>query len=358
MQATKLKIRRTRVSNSKGTWHENKTEAAVHKNLQVKQEANLESQTAPDKLLAIARAAYDAGKDYAGVVVQPMKSATPGREISLPWCLQANERTMPGIDRLAIEIERFYDYAKPTHTETFARRHLIERVRDLVQRVLPEHVLEVFGSERTGLAGATSDIDFRLVTRQKFDDLATAKLPPTSMRRSRALRDLHQLHWRGFLNNVDYDLVELRYARYPLISLQDRQSGLDVQVVLSNDTSLSRQLMKGYMEEYPHLRQLYFLVKTIFDVRGLSDVFKGGFGSYSLFMMIVASLRHMPHPRNDAAGGLINFLKFYRNLDTTKLGVSIEPVSLFDKKAKHVLTDKAKAKIEVRIVINTVADSH
>lgn len=256
--------------------------------------------------------------------------------------------------RLGVEIERFYDFAKPSHTELVVRRHLIEQVRAHVMKTHPYHELEVFGSERTGIALATSDIDFRLLRREQMEDPALAKLPPTQAQRTRLMRDLHQLHNSNLLWHKAYINVVLRYARYPLISLQDRQSSLDVQIVLANDTSLSREIMEGYMKQYPYLRQLYFVIKTIFDVRGLSDVFRGGFGSYSLFMMIVASIRHNPHPRNDAAGGLINFLKFYRDFPTTKQGISIEPVLLFDKQDIAVLTDTVKAKIEVIIKIASI----
>ena len=112
--------------------------------------------------------------------------------------------------------------------------------------------------------------------------------------------------------------------------------------------------MRDYMVEYPYLRQLYYVVKTIFDVRGLSDVFRGGFGSYSIFMMIVASLRHSPHPRNDAAGGLINFFKFWSSYDTKTKGISIEPTYLFDKASEPVMGDKIKSKIEVRSLTKPV----
>jgi non-canonical poly(A) RNA polymerase PAPD5/7 len=143
-------------------------------------------------------------------------------------------------------------------------------------------------------------------------------------------------------------LPQLQYSRYPLISLQDRQSGLDVQIVLASDTSLQRQFVKDYMEQYPYLRPLFYVVKTIFDVRGLTDVFRGGFGSYTIFMMLVASIRHNPHPRNDAAGGLINFLNFYRDFDTTEKGLSIEPVRQFPKGEDSVVTRKARTKLKVR----------
>jgi non-canonical poly(A) RNA polymerase PAPD5/7 len=249
--------------------------------------------------------------------------------------------------RLGVEIERFYAYSKPDYSEAFARRHVIEQVRNHVRTTHPDHVLEVFGSERTGLALATSDIDLRLFTRKQLENPGQAKLPPTPEERAEGMRSLHELLSGNLSKHKAYLLARLRYARYPLISLQDRQSGLDIQIVLANDTSLSREIMKGYMEDYPYLRQLYFVVKTMFDVRGLNDVFRGGFGSYSIFMMLVASIKHMPHRRNDAAGALINFLKFYRNFNTQKQGISIEPPFLFDKTKEAVMSNKIKAKLEV-----------
>lgn len=254
--------------------------------------------------------------------------------------------------RLTIEIERFCAYSQPGHYETIARKKVIERVMNQAQQALPDHLLEIFGSERTGLTLATSDIDLRLVKEMRLKDPEMLKSLPTRRERENATKGLYKLYERiKTKHRSSYLLLTIRYARYPLISLQDKKSGLDVQVVLSNDTSLSRDLMKGYMEQYPYLRQLHLVVKTMFDVRGLTDVFRGGFGSYTLFMMIVASIKHKPHPRNDAAGGLINFMKFYRDFDTTKEGLSIEPVSTFNKAKEPVMTAKAKAKLDVRTEI-------
>lgn len=177
-------------------------------------------------------------------------------------------------------------------------------------------------------------------------DAATANWPPLPKERTKGLKDLQELYWNKLRKHKAYIMPMLRHARYPLIALQDRHSGIDVQIVLSNDTSLSREIMNGYMQEYPYLRQLYYVIKTTFLIRGLSDVFRGGFGSYSLFMMIVASIRHNPHPRNDAAGALVNFLKFWRDFDTTKQGVSVEPAVLYDKTSMP-MTDTVRAKLEV-----------
>jgi non-canonical poly(A) RNA polymerase PAPD5/7 len=251
--------------------------------------------------------------------------------------------------RLAIEIDEFCAYAQPSYYETIARRHVVEQVRDHARRILPDYVLETFGSQRTGLALATSDLDFRLFKKENLESPAQAKLLPTPTERFEAREQLKKLYWsiKSEPKHTAYLLPVIRNARYPLLSLQDRQSGLDIQVVLCNDTSLSMEIMEGYMEQYPYLRQLYFVVKTMFDVRGLTDVFRGGFGSYTLFMMVVASIRHRPHARNNAAGGLINFLKFYRSFDTTKKGLSIEPVWMFDKGEQAVLSGKTKAMLNV-----------
>jgi len=105
--------------------------------------------------------------------------------------------------------------------------------------------------------------------------------------------------------------------------------------------------MQEYMEKIPYLRELYWVVKTMFDTRGLSDVFRGGFGSYSLFMMVVASIKHAPKPPRDSARALLHFLDFWGNFDTTKHGVSIEPAHLFDKAKHPVLTDTQRARLQV-----------
>jgi non-canonical poly(A) RNA polymerase PAPD5/7 len=261
--------------------------------------------------------------------------------------------------RLSMEIARFYEFAKPTELEALAREKIISQVRQDVQKTLPMHDVEVFGSERTGLAMATSDIDFRLLKKGQIDDDAHSGLPPEPKERIKGLRALQNLRNKGFVSHKLYPISMLRYARYPLISLQDRHSGLDLQIVLSNDTSLSRKFIQDYTEQYPYLRAVYFVVKTTFDIRGLSDVFRGGFGSYTLFMMIVASIQQKPHSRNDAAGCLLNFLEFYRDFDTTRHGLAVNPPTVFDKADVTIMPGKVASRLKVSARrINTLPAAH
>jgi non-canonical poly(A) RNA polymerase PAPD5/7 len=101
------------------------------------------------------------------------------------------------------------------------------------------------------------------------------------------------------------------------------------------------------MVEFPYLPQLYSVLKAQLDVRGLSDVFRGGIGSYSLFMMIVASLKHKSHPPNNASGALMHFLRFWSQFRTEEHSVSIEPVEFFAKSEQLVMHEKALSHIEV-----------
>jgi non-canonical poly(A) RNA polymerase PAPD5/7 len=248
---------------------------------------------------------------------------------------------------LQLEITRFHKYTTPDRHEILARKHLIQQVRNHLGTWIPEYKVEVFGSERTGLGMPLSDIDFRLVPESEALDPAQAKLPPSVEQRRENIKILQRLYNNSLRKDKAYILPVVRHARYPLISAQDRRSGLDIQIVLSNDTSISRVIMQGYMDEIPYLRELYWVVKTIFDTRGLSDVFRGGFGSYSLFMMVVASIKHAPEPPKDSAHALLNFLRFWGSFDTTKQGISIEPAFFYDKAEYPVLTDTQRAKLKV-----------
>ena len=245
-----------------------------------------------------------------------------------------------------MEIDRFYQYAIPGKDEKISRKTVIEQVRKHVQSALPECELEVFGSERTGLASATADIDLRLILPPIGLDAAADKISPRRNDKERFKEQFQKLFNRTLRHEKAYTRVLMRHARYPLIDLLDRESGLDVQIVLARDSAHSRAIMQRYMDEYPYLRSLYFVVKAMFEVRGLSEVYHGGFGAYSIFMMIVASVKHAPWPPQDAGYALLNFLKFYGTFDTVNKGISIEPPVLFDKATERIERPEVTAKIK------------
>jgi non-canonical poly(A) RNA polymerase PAPD5/7 len=231
----------------------------------------------------------------------------------------------------------------PSPVEKVARSRHVAQVRQDVRKCLPNMELEIFGSERTGLAFATSDIDLRL----KPKDSGGQVIPTNMWTRKQLYSDLVFLHRRLKAFTKKYPLCELHHSRYPLIALKHRSTQLEIQIVLNNDTSLSRKYIQAYTVEYPYLPNIYSVFKCLFDVRGLSDVFNGGFGSYSIFMMTVAALRLNPPSQPTAALGLWSTLEFWRDVDLNSKGISIEPSEFFEKSSESVMSSKARVRLQV-----------
>ncbi|KAJ9648988.1 hypothetical protein H2199_000901 [Coniosporium tulheliwenetii] len=279
--------------------------------------------------------------DYEGGYVAPfITSAVPATE--LPWVSEWKLDKLDGWARLSAEIEEFDRYMMPTAAEQATREAVIEEIQAFAANCLPHAQLEVFGSGRTGLALATSDIDLRLAV-PDHRDTPGAPQPPRWAVRDQNVRHLKKLH-RAFDTTKDFMLVALRHARYPLISMQHRESGIDIQIVCSNDSTTSREWIKKYLDELPGLRAIYTLVKVMFDIRGLSDVYRGGLGSYSIFMMIVASLKLAEKSESDdLSHKFMSVLDFYINLNTYKHGVAVYPPGFFEKRpAEELQTGKPR----------------
>ncbi|KAF2753797.1 hypothetical protein EJ05DRAFT_504878 [Pseudovirgaria hyperparasitica] len=280
--------------------------------------------------------------EYEGTVIQPMVDTVVEPE-KLPWYIDESERRRLGLDglkRLDLEIERFHAYVLPSPVHEAARAQVIADTRANIKRFVDGISSEVFGSVRTGLALATSDIDIRIRLNEAPRG-AQGKTAPRFWIRKELGSSLKRFHDRIHGNIVShrkrsisppYMLVEYRHARYPLISMQHIKSGLDVQIVCANDSSVSRDYMATYLEMYPGLRRVYNVVKLAMDVRGLTDVFRGGLGSYSIFMMVAASFRLDGDAKSKTpAQNLLQFLDFWGNLDLYTWGVSLQPPALFKK---------------------------
>ena len=222
---------------------------------------------------------------------------------------------------------------KPSPREDAGRKEIITDIESSVAKRLPARLLEVIGSQRTGLSTAVSDIDLRLAPSEDLlahQDTETFMAPRFWLRNTLA-HDL-QILAKFFAKHPGYTSVVLRHARYPLISMQHKPSGLDVQIVLANDSVLSRDCIERYRNEMPGLLPVYTLIKTTFDIRGLSDVFLGGLGSYSLFMLLVAVLKQDKGlDFNNPGEILLSFLSFFGKFDTYKQGLSVEPPTVFAK---------------------------
>ena len=211
------------------------------------------------------------------------------------------------------EILDFYEYIKPRPSEIRMRADLVDRVKRVVLQQYPEATVEVFGSYRTGLYLPTSDIDICVYGKW-------AKLPLFTLEEA-----LHKANIavKGSLMVIDKTTV-------PIIKFIDGLT--EVKVDISFNTELgprSVDLIKDYMQQFPHITKLIFVLKQFLTQRQLNEVYFGGINSYNLFLLFVSFFQL--HPRNQASDKsanlgvlLIEFFELYgKNFNYMKTGICI-----------------------------------
>ncbi|KAK1330632.1 hypothetical protein QTO34_010828 [Cnephaeus nilssonii] len=227
--------------------------------------------------------------------------------------------------RLHEEISDFYEYMSPRPEEEKMRMEVVNRIESVIKELWPsadvstcpagERVdVQIFGSFKTGLYLPTSDID--LVVFGKWENLPLWTL-------EEALRK-HKV--------ADEDSVKvLDKATVPIIKLTDSFTEVKVDISFNVQNGVrAADLIKDFTKKYPVLPYLVLVLKQFLLQRDLNEVFTGGIGSYSLFLMAVSFLQL--HPREDACIPntnygvlLIEFFELYgRHFNYLKTGIRIK----------------------------------
>ncbi|XP_033899197.2 terminal nucleotidyltransferase 4B-like isoform X1 [Acipenser ruthenus] len=219
-----------------------------------------------------------------------------------------------GVVGLHEEIFDFYEYMSPRPEEERMRKEVVQRIKDVIRELWPNADVHIFGSFSTGLYLPTSDID--LVVFGKWDSLPLWTL-------EQALRK----H-----NIADENSVKvLDKATVPIIKLTDSYTEVKVDISFNVQNGVkAAQLIKEFKEKYPVLPYLVLVLKQFLLQRDLNEVFTGGIGSYSLFLMAVSFLQL--HYREDASSPnanigvlLIEFFELYgRHFNYLKTGIRIK----------------------------------
>ncbi|XP_066255404.1 terminal nucleotidyltransferase 4B-like isoform X1 [Euwallacea similis] len=219
-----------------------------------------------------------------------------------------------GIIGLHEEIEHFYNYMNPTEAEHKVRAEVVSRIEEIIKSKWPEAQVEVFGSYRTGLYLPTSDID--LVVIGKWTNLPLRTLEQEFLERGVAQED---------------SIKVLDKASVPIVKLVDRKTEIKVDISFNMSNGVkSAELIKTYMEQFPVLPKLVYVLKQFLLERDLNEVFTGGISSYSLILMCISFLQL--HPRqeglrqNTANIGvlLIEFFELYgRKFNYINTGIRI-----------------------------------
>lgn len=267
---------------------------------------------------------------------------------------------------LDTEIMHFAQWLEMTPAENAARAKLSDTLIDLIQQANPGLQVETFGSQATGLSMPNSDIDLRIADPTVYDHPYQGDFEDKEAKRiwaaetSRLRKTTMISHLRTIQSLIaeheDFEKVEIHESAFvPLIKAVHKHTGLKVQIVASKDTSASQEAIKKYLAEYPTLKPVFMVLKTTLHLRNLSDPWYGGVGSYTLFMMCVAALKHSDAQQQEKqetqqnsnnalsrslkqrslSHDFLHTLNFWGNLDTTKVAVSVDPFAVFAKKVRQ-----------------------
>ena len=227
-----------------------------------------------------------------------------------PWRTKDYTCDSPGLHE---EICDFFEYMRPRPSELKMRGEVILRVMSIIMNRWPQAKVQVFGSFCTALFLPAGDID--LVVQGQWSTTPLFSLEEDLRRNDVAIED---------------SILVLDKAVVPIIKFIDKLTEVRVDISFNQESGLlSARLIQQYIQEYPFLPKLVFVLKQFLYERNLHEVYYGGISSYSLILLLVSFLQL--HPRRDATDSnpnlgvlLIEFFELYgRNFNYMKTGISV-----------------------------------
>jgi hypothetical protein len=291
-------------------------------------------------------ASHPATISYQGVSQQPrnewnvsIESPIPGRD-SAPWLAHLPKTIWASEDvqaYLTAEILAFEKYMESTAAERAAVEQALKDIRSTIATFDPGIKISVVGSRSTGLAMPLSDIDVNLHDPKLLAIKGAGLDHPTPEAAKPKIVELlahikRKLKKRGGPSPV-FIQSRLIEAKVPIVSARHIATGLPIQINCTPDGHASTELVRSYLDEFPTLRPLFFVLRQTLTMRALGDAASHGIGSYALLMMIVAALKFSAtrfHP-TDAGHQLLYFLDFYSKIDFRTTCIAVDPPELFAK---------------------------
>ncbi|CAI7593453.1 unnamed protein product [Penicillium viridicatum] len=129
------------------------------------------------------------------------------------------------------------------------------------------------------------------------------------------------------------DHVKLSDKRNPSLSARHRRTGLLLEFYCGEGIPAITEYLQDYQAEYPALRPLYAVTRTLLEARGLFGSPQASIGPDALALLIVAFLK-MNHGRfpgpNNLGNQFLALLQFYgTQVDLQSVGVAVDPPGLF-----------------------------
>ncbi|KAL7673767.1 hypothetical protein ACOME3_000049 [Neoechinorhynchus agilis] len=240
--------------------------------------------------------------------------------VSAPWLAHSTDRQFglcrnrrfrlfhsmgPAIDQLHVEIVRFYEYMTPTMRENELRESVASKYMAMISLMRAVEHVDAVGSYSTRLCFPTSDIDLVVLVKSGEEDGFLEGLENYLINE----------------NDVPKNCIHLINARVKIIRIKDPKSGISVDnrgmsvSVESFFTEIPPNL--EYLRFYPDVKYILFVVKHILAESNLNRPYRGGLGSYAIFLMVTHFMMREYGPVFQSLLNLgevlLRFLDFYGN---------------------------------------------
>mmetsp|Transcript_17072 Transcript_17072/g.16766 ORF Transcript_17072/g.16766 Transcript_17072/m.16766 type:complete len:477 (-) Transcript_17072:43-1473(-) len=259
-------------------------------------------------------------------------------------------------DRLDNEIYRFVESIEKKISSVSAERNIIEsKILEICQSAFKEQsvTLDKFGSLTTGLALESSDLDL-VVTGLKIEDrddvVEHIRILTTYFNQSEYFRKVNAIEGASFpIIKLEADLQKIRDEEskdeatidptmrflHIDITFEDHKriksdlfwEGVDWDSTKIHHLGIkSVHLVKSYLKDYTHLKEITLVVKKLLCLKGLNSPYKGGLSSYGIVIMIVAYMNFfsIQNAYLNISQLLIHFLEFYGSkFDERNVGILV-----------------------------------
>lgn len=179
--------------------------------------------------------------------------------------------------------------------EVEARRKTVDAYSDAIRKIIPGVDVKLIGSNAWGWALPHSDIDLCLIVPEGLSIKPKEEIALLS-------RILNELQGDG-TGLAEKEKGLLIAGRKPVIRMVDRVTQFNVDVTLARGTIEDQTivLVESWKKEYPGLKHMYYLMKTMLDMRGAcSFVSLGAIGSFPLLCWIIAWYQSVWIPEHGA----------------------------------------------------------
>eukprot|EP00914_Ancora_sagittata_P019677 GHVO01039228.1.p1 GENE.GHVO01039228.1~~GHVO01039228.1.p1 ORF type:complete len:441 (+),score=43.54 GHVO01039228.1:205-1527(+) len=227
----------------------------------------------------------------------------------------ARLRTLNFFARLHEEMCLLLEWLEPTKAELKMRQRVLARIKIIAEELWPKCNVETFGSYYTGLYLPCSDIDV-CIQNVEGNPKENLKILANQL-----------LNWK-----MAQGIEVITSARVPIVKYVDEELGIPVDISFNQESALNTSnFIRQMMNKYDHLRPLIIIIKLFIQQRGLGETYKGGVGSYLIFVMVLSFLQrqHCSYSesmrRRTTIGHLLyNFFQLYGvDFDYSNVGLSV-----------------------------------